>query len=521
MNEVIKAKADEGLVKAVLYCRFSSENQREESIDGQRRECTDFANRNGIRILKEYDDRAKSATTDDRPDFQRMIAESKNGGFNAVLVWKFDRFARNRLDSLKYKAILRKNGVRLISATEKIMDGPDGILMESLLDGLNEYYSADLSQKVKRGMTENVLKGKAIGGARQFGYQIVSGKYVIDENESKIVKEAFRLYANDGMNLNAIAKKLNGLGMRRTDGRMLNHNLIEKVISSDRYIGVLRCAGAENRNAIPPIIDEATFNKAQARRKTRKHCGGAFREGIEFALRGRIYCGECGEMLNGESGTSKSGALHSYYKCKGARKRKCDLKPIRKEDVELTAILAVKEVLRDDENSERLAKVIYGLQGKETPEMTSLKERANQTDVEIGNIMTAIKAGIFTKTTKGELEKLEGEKDEVEASINKEAIHHRAYSKAEIKVALQILADYNAETDAQKRAFVATFINRVVVYKTGKIRIYANIFGASTEIQTLDKAINGVRTGTLLPRHSEMSRHASLIRAFSFISTTK
>lgn len=190
--------------KAVLYCRFSSENQREKSIEGQRRECLEYAQKNGIEVIGEYVDRAKSATTDERPDFQRTIRKSSSKSFGIVLVWKLDIFARNRFDSLKYKAILKQNGIRLLSETERIMEGPDGIIMESLLDGMNEYYSADLSQKIKRGMTENVLKGKTTGGLRQFDYQIVNGCYVIDENEGHMIKEMFHLYAYDGLSIKAI-----------------------------------------------------------------------------------------------------------------------------------------------------------------------------------------------------------------------------------------------------------------------------------------------------------------------------
>lgn len=180
--------------KAVLYLRFSSENQREESIEGQRRENTEFCQRKGIEIVGEYIDRAKSATTDARPEFQRMIQESGMGLFDTVVVWKFDRFARNRLDSLTYKEVLRNNGIHLLSATEGMLEGPDSILMESVIDGVSEFYSADLSQKVKRGLTENVMEGKSIGGRPPLGYKIVDGKYVIDEKEGPVVKEIFRLY---------------------------------------------------------------------------------------------------------------------------------------------------------------------------------------------------------------------------------------------------------------------------------------------------------------------------------------
>ena len=156
-------------MKAIIYARYSSDNQREESIEGQIRECMEFAERNGITVFGTYIDRALSAKTDNRPEFQRMIKDSYRKLFDTVLVWKLDRFARNRYDSAYYKNILKKNGVKVISAKENISDGPEGVLLESMLEGWAEYYSVDLSEKIGRGLTGNVLKGKMNGGT--FNYK--------------------------------------------------------------------------------------------------------------------------------------------------------------------------------------------------------------------------------------------------------------------------------------------------------------------------------------------------------------
>ncbi len=147
-------------MNGVIYARYSCENQREESIEGQLRECREFAKRKGIDIVGEYIDRAKSARNDKRPDFQRMIKDSYSKTFETVIVWKFDRFSRNRGDSIKNRNILKQNDVKLISATEPILDGALGIIMESLLDGWAESYCVDLAEKVNRGMKENVTKQK-------------------------------------------------------------------------------------------------------------------------------------------------------------------------------------------------------------------------------------------------------------------------------------------------------------------------------------------------------------------------
>ena len=154
----------------IIYARYSSDNQREESIDGQIRECKEFAEKNDIRIIDTYIDRALSAKTDNRPSFQQMIKDSSKGLFDVIIVWKLDRFARNRYDSAHYKNILKKNGVKVISATEAISSGAEGILLESMLEGYAEYYSAELAEKINRGLTENAMKCKFNSDPITFGF---------------------------------------------------------------------------------------------------------------------------------------------------------------------------------------------------------------------------------------------------------------------------------------------------------------------------------------------------------------
>ena len=184
---------------AVIYARYSTDSQREESIEGQIRECTAYAEKNGFTVVKHYIDRAISAKTDNRPQFQQMIKDSERGIFDVIIVWKLDRFARNRYDSARYKTQLKRNGVKLVSATEVISAGPEGIILESVLEGYAEYYSADLSEKVVRGMTENALKGKFTGGAIPFGYTINADRRfenVLPQKSTRAARK--RLSANSG-----------------------------------------------------------------------------------------------------------------------------------------------------------------------------------------------------------------------------------------------------------------------------------------------------------------------------------
>ena len=206
-------------MKAVIYARYSSDSQREESIEGQIRECTEYAERNGITVLRSYIDRALSARTADRPEFQRMIADSSRKLFDVVLIWKLDRFSRDRYDSAHYKRILKKNGVKVVSAKENISDGPEGIILESMLEGYAEYYSAELSEKIQRGQKDNALKCKNNGGNTPLGYVVGSdGILAIDPLTAPLVTEIFTRY-DSGESISEITKSFNDRGLKRLSYR--------------------------------------------------------------------------------------------------------------------------------------------------------------------------------------------------------------------------------------------------------------------------------------------------------------
>lgn len=219
-------------MKAVIYARYSSDNQREESIEGQLRECMEYAKYNDITVIGTYIDRALSAKTDNRPEFQRMIRDSYKNAFDYVIVWKLDRFARNRYDSAHYKSILKKNGVKVLSAKENIAEDASGILLESLLEGYAEFYSAELAEKVKRGLKENALKARANGGMLTFGYTVDKDRrYQIDELAAPIVKEIFIMYADD-KKIKEIMDILNMKGINTKYSRNISYNFLQRVLSN-------------------------------------------------------------------------------------------------------------------------------------------------------------------------------------------------------------------------------------------------------------------------------------------------
>jgi len=214
-------------LKGVIYARYSSDSQTENSIEGQLRECKAFAERNDMTILGTYIDRAFSAKTDNRPEFQKMIKDSSKGLFDFILVWKFDRFARNRYDSAHNKAILRKNGVKVISATEPISEDSTGILLESLLEGYAEFFSAELSEKVIRDLTENALKCKSNGAGVPIGYYIDNEQHFqVNETTAPLVVDAFRMYADDGKTVRQIVNILNEKGIVSSYNKPMSINSV-------------------------------------------------------------------------------------------------------------------------------------------------------------------------------------------------------------------------------------------------------------------------------------------------------
>ena len=243
---------------AVIYARYSSDNQREESIEGQIRECTAYAEKNGITVVKHYIDRALSAKTDNRPDFQQMIKDSEKRLFDIVLVWKLDRFARNRYDSAHYEYQLERNHVKLVSATEPISDSPAGIMVKSMLTGMAEYYSAELSEKVVRGMTENVLKGKYNGGTIPIGFKVDEEKFFqIDSLKAPFVVEAFQRY-NDGATMKELMNWLNDSGVTTNRNQKFTYNSVQTLLTNKRYIGENHFKDIVMPDSIPAIVDKDT-----------------------------------------------------------------------------------------------------------------------------------------------------------------------------------------------------------------------------------------------------------------------
>ena len=475
---------------AVIYARYSSDNQREESIEGQIRECTAYAEKNGITIVKHYIDRAISAKTDNRPEFQQMIKDSDKKLFDIVLVWKLDRFARNRYDSARYKTQLKKNGVKLMSATEVISDGPEGIILESVLEGYAEYYSADLSEKVIRGMTENALKGKFSGGAIPFGYTInADRRFEIDPLTAPFVAETFQRY-NDGQTMREIRDWLNEKGIKNKRGGPMSFNVIQHMLSNRRYIGELKYRDILIPDAIPPIVSVEIFNEVQEKMLKNKKAPARRKAEDDYLLTTKLFCGHCGALMFGESGTSRTGEVHRYYKCATAKKHKgCKKKTVRKQWLEDLVVNQTMQLVKDDAAMESIIAKVMELQNKENTNIPLYEKQLRDAESGIQNMLNAIQAGILTSSTKERLEQLEETKRELEARIAEEKLAKPKVTEEFIRFWLLRFRKLDMSLKDQRQALVDTFINAIYLYDD-KVLITFNYkegtqtvtFGEATEV---------------------------------------
>lgn len=368
---------------AVIYARYSSDKQTEQSIEGQLYDCKEYASRNDIQIVGEYIDRAMTGRSDDRPQFQKMIEDSKVNKWDYVLVWKLDRFSRDTYDNAVYKRILRKNGVKVLSAMENFSDDPNGQMLEHILESVAEYYSADLRDKTKRGMHQSALKCESTGHI-PIGYTVQNKKYVIDENTRYIPETVFRRYA-DGDKLSDIANDLNTAGYRTKKGHKFTCNSFYTMLSSRKYIGVYSYDGVEIPNGMPALVSEDIFNKVQDRLKDNRKRAAKFHTKADYVLSGKLICTECQKPMTGESSYSRKGDIYYYYRCKHHR--------IRKEVIENDVNKAICDQLLKldiDVLTERIQAAFKQL--SDTSNICAVKAEIADTDKQSANIVNAIAA---------------------------------------------------------------------------------------------------------------------------------
>ena len=493
--------------RAALYARFSpGPNQREESITGQMRENQLYCDKNNYIVVTQYADRHITGRNDNRPQFQQMIEDAEKGLFDVIVCYKTDRFARDRFDAAVYKNKLKKYGIRVEYSKMSIPDGPEGIILESVLEGLDEYYSKDLAQKILRGLYDNALEGKSTGGPTPYGYKIVDKKYVIDTDTAPIVQEIFTRYAS-GELIVSIIEDLNERGIRTARNGLFNKSSLHRMFKNEKYIGIYRHKSTDENfedvvlyDVIPPIIEEDLFTKVQKRftlnyhhkkratlfnstEKTKQF------QNVDFILSGKILDLACNGYYVGDSGQSKSGTYY-YYTCANKKARRgCKSKSYRKEAIENTVFECLRDnVLSEDVIdfiSEQIDKIQNEKEDKNTLRM--LERKLLEVQKSLKNIITAIEKGIFTDTTKQRLLELEDQQAKLETEIQFEQSRLKApkLTKDRVIFFLKSLTENCNDNEELKSKLLSEFVDAVVMdNENQKIIISCRFNGNNDTIET-------------------------------------
>ena len=506
--------------KCVIYARYSSDSQTEQSIEGQLRVCREYAEANNVLVVDTYIDRAMTGTNDNRASFQKMLKDSAKRQWQYVVVYKLDRFSRNKFESVIHKKTLKDNGVSILSAMENLTDSPEGRMMETILEGFNQYFSEELTQKVNRGLKESWRKGNATGGHDIFGYDLVNKKYVVNEYESAIVQEAFTKYSQ-GYKAVGIAELFSQCGYRRKNGKPIDHKYLYTILHNKRYTGVVEHQGEVYTNIFPRIISDDLWEKVNAINEENKLAPSRKKEIFDYILSGKLICGDCKHKMGGESGTSHTGDVHYYYICLSRRKKraKCDMKPVQKQWLEDTVINTTVRLLENVSNIQTIAQRIYEEHKKEVSDNTSLKliekKRAEAQKAQ-NNMIKAIEQGIITEATKSRLTELETQILQYDFEIAKEKARNYTYLTVEqIEMFLHKFVFDDTSDIKVRKLLVNAFIREVILYKDEIVITYnfaddtehikftkEHVLETEKQIESASKLAFSFNQGSYLFKHS-------------------
>ena len=454
--------------RCVIYARYSCHNQTEQSIEGQLFDCEKFAANNGLNIVNHYIDRALTATTDRRPQFQQMIDDSGKNLFDVILVWKLDRFARNRYDSAIYKHRLKNNGVRVMSVMENITDTPEGVLMESMLEGFAEYFSRDLAQKVTRGMRETAKKHK-ITGCLPFGYaRSPENTYIPDPATAPAVRKVFEMYLA-GESKSDIADYLNKHGYKTSYGNPFTKNSITPLVQNTRYIGKYTYDDLELFDEQQRIVPDDVFERVQVKVRANQRTGAMRRAKERYLLTGKIYCGYCKHRMHGESGYNRNKQTYLYYMCTGHKKQHiCNHKSVKKEFIETFILNSLSRAFGDDKMIDVISNAIIARQDAlnvNADIIAALEQQLAETDKKISNLLSAIEAGILTPTTQGRLNELEEIKARIKYDLDVKRTERSPCTKQQLYRFFKSLDLNAAATWQEQQALIEHFVNRIYVWE--------------------------------------------------------
>lgn len=484
---------------AVVYARYSSHNQTEQSIEGQLAAAQKYAEVKGYSIIHEYCDRAKTGTNDNREAFQEMLHDCQTHTFTVIIVWKVDRFGRNREEITFNKYRAKKHGVRVEYIAENISEGPEGVILEAVLEGMAEYYSLQLSQNVKRGHLESAKKYRSVGGRAPIGYKVnKNGEYVIDEETAPVVRLIYDKYIA-GETMADIIRYLNEHGYRNRKNMPFTKNSLPKILNNEKYAGTYRFRDlVYKENAIPAIVTKEQFDEVQRIKRANRRKPSRKWNYSDYLLTEKLFCGVCGRPIIGKSGYGKLKVKYEYYMCLGKIEKICELKPSRKELLEEIVLKEVVNMISEKETMSYIVNLVwnyYEEQSEKDDELQRLEKKLEETNVATQNIVKSVEQGMPYELVKGRLSELEQEKSMYKRLIGEKKLHENfSLTKEHIELFMQKFINMDYTDRSCQRQLVKCFINKIYLYPN-KVVIAVNCINdsqRSVSIEDIEKAHSSV-----------------------------
>lgn len=455
-------------MNVVIYARFSSSSQREASIEEQVKICREYAERNNYNVVKVYSDSAISGKTDNRPALKKLLYDSSKQKFNAVIVYSIDRFGRDLAQTLLNEKRLNDNGVILLSATEHFTDDASGRFFRNIMMSYAQYYSDELSTKIRRGMDYNAEKCLYNGGGVPLGYQIGKDKrFEINPNTAPIVKSIFEMYAN-GKTVTEITDILNAQGIKTSKGAKFNKNSLHTMLKNRRYLGFYIHNGVETADGIPRIISDELFNQVDEIMKKNKKAPARSKAKSEYLLTTKLFCGHCKEMMIGFSGKGKQGKTYHYYICNGRKNGDCKKKMVNKDYIENLVISECRRLL-SAENIRRIAKEVVAIceAEKDTSNLRYLQKRLAENERKQQNAIFSIMESDIESVRKAlskQIPILESEHKEIEKMIKEEEAPYPVLTEKGVAFFLTQLKKGKITDIKYRKTLISIFVNKIYLY---------------------------------------------------------
>lgn len=398
-------------MNAVIYARYSSTAQRDVSMDIQLEDCRNYCEQQGLTVVKEYVDRALTGTDDNRPNFQRMIEDSSTGLYERIVVYRFNSFFRQREKSVLYKGMLKRKGIRVLSVHEYIADDPSGVIVESFFEAMDEFYSLELSQKIKKGMDKNGEQCLCTGGNIALGFKVNQFRqFEVDPNTAPIVETVFEMYAN-GKTVTEITRHLNSLGYKTSRGVPFNENSLHTMLKNS---------------------------------------------------------GRCKEMMTGSSATGKQGKIYNYYICNGRKAKRCEKDMVKKDYIE-NLVLAQCRKLLSAPNIEKISKEVSAIcqAERDTSNLRYLEKRLAESERRRENALNAVLETDMPRLRENIYEKiaqLEAEQENIREEISKETMPFPSLTAPKIKFFLMALKKGSMTDEKYKKMLIKIFVNKIYLY---------------------------------------------------------